>query len=163
MVQGDPVLAPIAKTDLEFVVNTNWDLFFEKSKKDYFLLVNNAWLTARELKGPWTQTQTLPKDLTKLPAGQNFDEVKKFVPPPPPSGAAPQIFFASTPAELVLFKGAPVYSQISGTRLLYVANTDDDVFVDDATKTFYVPGRTLEDCRLCPEGNLQDPAKLARL
>jgi hypothetical protein len=93
IVQGDPVLAPIAKTDLEFVVNTNWDLFFEKSKKDYFLLVNNAWLTARELKGPWTQTQTLPKDLTKLPAGQNFDEVKKFVPPPPPSGAAPQIFF----------------------------------------------------------------------
>jgi hypothetical protein len=138
MVQGDPVLAPIAETDLEFVVNTNWDLFFEKSKKDYFLLVNNAWLTARELKGPWTQTQTLPKDLTKLPAGQNFDEVKKFVPPPPPSGAAPQIFFASTPAELVLFKGAPVYSQISGTRLLYVANTDNDVFVDDATKTFYV-------------------------
>src|SRR5690349_10800621 len=28
-VQGQPVLAPIEKTDLEFVVNTNWDLFFD--------------------------------------------------------------------------------------------------------------------------------------
>jgi hypothetical protein len=33
LVQGDPVLAPIAKTDLQFIVNTNWDLFFDKSKK----------------------------------------------------------------------------------------------------------------------------------
>jgi hypothetical protein len=31
--QGEPVLAPIEKTDLQFVVNTNWDLFFDKSQK----------------------------------------------------------------------------------------------------------------------------------
>src|SRR6185437_13367367 len=36
MVQGQPVLAPVEKTNLEFVVNTNWDLFFDKSKKRYY-------------------------------------------------------------------------------------------------------------------------------
>ena len=138
MVQGDPVLAPIQKTDLQFVVNTNWDLFFEKSKKHYFLLANKTWLTAQDLKGPWTQTQTLPKDMAKLPAGENFDDVKKMVPPPPPSGAVPQVFFSSTAAELILFRGAPVYSRIPGTQLLYVSNTDNDVFVDDAKKQYYV-------------------------
>jgi hypothetical protein len=138
MVQGEPVLAPIEKIKLQFVVNTNWDLFFDKSNKDYYLLVNKAWLTAKDLKGPWTQTQTLPKDMSRLPAGQNFDDVRSAVPPPPPSSAVPQIFFASTPAELIVFKGAPVYSKIPGTRLLYVANTDNDVFVDSASKEFYL-------------------------
>jgi hypothetical protein len=115
IVQGDPVLAPIAKTDLQFIVNTNWDLFFEKSKKAYYLFAANGWYTAKE--GPWAQTLTLPKDMGKLPAGENFDDVKKMVPPPPPGGAVPQIFFSSTPAELIVLKGSPVYSKISGTDL----------------------------------------------
>jgi hypothetical protein len=138
MVQGEPVLAPIEKTDLQFVVNTNWDLFFEKGSKRYYLLVDRNWFTAQELKGPWSPTQKLPKDMAKLPAGQNFDDVKKVVPPPPPSGAIPQIFFSSTPAELILLKGAPVYSRIKGTHLLYVANTENDLFLDDAQQQYYV-------------------------
>jgi hypothetical protein len=137
MVEGEPVLAPIEKTDLQFVVNTNWDLFFEKSKKQYYLLAEKTWLTAQDLKGPWSQIQALPKDMAKLPAGQNFDDVRKMV-PPPPSGAIPQVFFSRAPSELLLFKGSPVYSRISGTRLLYVVNTDNDVFVDDSEKQYYV-------------------------
>jgi hypothetical protein len=138
IVQGDPVLSPIEKTDLQFVVNTNWDLFFYKSKKTYYLLGEHAWFESQDLKGPWKQTFTLPKDFAKLPAGQNFDDVKKMVPPPAPSGTVPQIFFSNLPAELIVYKGAPVYSRISGTRLLYVTNTDNDVFLDDSSKQFYV-------------------------
>ena len=138
LVQGEPVLSPIEKTKLQFVVNTNWDLFFDKDKKNYYLLSDKTWMTARDLKGPWAQTQTLPKDMEKLPAGQNFDDVKKMVPPPPPSGAVPQVFFSSNPAELILFKGAPVYSKIPNTSLVYAANTDNDVFVDNSQKQYYV-------------------------
>jgi hypothetical protein len=138
IVQGDPVLSPIEKTDLQFIVNTNWDLFFYKSKKTYYLLGEHAWFASQDLKGPWKPTLTLPKDFSTLPAGQNFDDVKKMVPPPAPSGAVPQIFFSNMPAELIVYKGAPVYSKVSGTRLLYVANTDNDVFFDDSNKQFYV-------------------------
>jgi hypothetical protein len=138
IVDGDPVLAPVEKTDMEFVVNTNWDLFQEKKKKEYYLLINKAWFTSQDLAGPWTQTQSLPKDMSKLPAGQNFDDVKKLIPPPPPSGTVPQIFFSNKPAELIQLKGAPVYSTISGTQLLYVTNTDNDLFVDNTNKQFYI-------------------------
>ncbi|HEY4286616.1 MAG TPA: hypothetical protein VGN00_05910 [Puia sp.] len=138
MVEGDPVLAPIEKTNLQFVVNTNWDLFQDKKKKDYYLLLNTGWMTSKALEGSWTPTQSLPKDMSKLPAGGNFDEVKKMVPPPPPSGTVPQVFYSNVPAELILLKGAPVYSRISGTQLLYVANSDNDIFIDDASKTFYI-------------------------
>jgi hypothetical protein len=65
MVQGKPVLAPIEKTDLQFVVNTNWDLFFDKKQKHYYLLNERMWLTAQDLKGPRTPTSALPKDMAK--------------------------------------------------------------------------------------------------
>lgn len=138
IVEGDPVYAPIEKTNMQFVVNTNWDLFQDKKKKDYFLLFGSGWLTAKDLKGPWTPTMQLPKDMGKLPSGQNFDDVKKMVPPPPPSGVVPQVFFSNAPAELILLKGAPVYSTIPGTQLLYMTNTDNDLFVDNATKQYYI-------------------------
>src|SRR5262249_48035592 len=137
MVQGQTVFAPIEKTDLQFVVNTNWDLFYEKSKKHYYLLAGSAWMTSTDFQGPWTQTMQLPKDMSKLPTGQNFDDVKKMVPPPPPSGTVPKVFFSAVPAELLQFKGQPVYSKISGTQLLYATNTDNEVFVDNAQQEYY--------------------------
>jgi hypothetical protein len=138
IVQGQPVLSPIEKTDLQFLVNANWDVFFDKSKKQYYLLASNVWLTAATLDGAWTLAKTLPKDMTKLPAGENWDQVKKMVPPPPPSGTVPRVFYSVTPAELLLVKGQPVYTRISGTQLLYVTNTDSDLFLNDAEKQFYV-------------------------
>lgn len=138
VVDGKPVLSPIEKTDLEFMVNTNWDLFFEKSKKQYYLVAGNAWLTASDLHGPWKPAQSLPKDMAKLPANENWDEVKKLVPPPPPSGAAPQVFFSDTPAELLLVTGEPAYAKIAGTQLAYVSNTENDIFLDDAEKQYYI-------------------------
>lgn len=139
MVEGDSaVRAPVEKTNLDFVVNTNWDLFYDKKQSNYYLLVNNIWFTSKDYKTGWVQTRTLPKDMSKLPAGENFDAVKKMVPPPATSGAVPKIFFSDKPAEMIVLKGAPVYSKISGTNLLYVTNTDNDLFLDNATKQFYV-------------------------
>jgi hypothetical protein len=137
-VQGEPVLAEIPKTDLQFVVNTNWDLFFEQSKRQYYLISNTTWLSAAALKGPWVVAKSLPKDMAKLPAGENWDAVKKTIPPAPQTEPAPQVFYSASPAELIVCKGAPVYSRVPGTRLLYVANTDNDVFLDDANRDYYV-------------------------
>src|SRR5208282_2285404 len=48
-VDGDPVLAEIPKTKLEYVVNTTWPLFFEKSTSSYYLLIGQKWMTANSL------------------------------------------------------------------------------------------------------------------
>jgi hypothetical protein len=137
LVEGEPVKAPIEKTKLEFVVNTNWDVFFDKDKKNYYLLNNQTWLTAKELKGPWAVTKTLPKDMTRLPPNQNWDDVKRAVPPPATSAAPSQVFFSNTPAELITFKGEPVFSKIPGTKLVYATNTDSDIFVHAEENQYY--------------------------
>src|SRR6185437_3668056 len=138
MVDGKPVLAPIEKTKLQYVVNTNWNIIYDKSNKAYYLAHQKGWLTAKDVKGPWEPTQKLPKDMEKLPADQTWADVKKLVSPPPPSGAVPHVFFSPLPAELILTRGQPVYAKIPGTKLMYVSNTDNDVFLDNADKQFYV-------------------------
>ncbi|MGX5818932.1 hypothetical protein ACWKWU_12090 [Chitinophaga lutea] len=138
MVEGKPVLVDIEHTHLQYVVNTNWDLFYDKQSKQYFLLTGSTWMNATELKGPWTATRSLPKDMGRLPADQHFDDVKKAVPPPVKATGSPTIFFSDVPAELIYVKGPPVYTRIPGTRLLYISNTDNDVFLDDDRRTWYV-------------------------
>jgi hypothetical protein len=138
IVEGEPVLNPIQGTNLTSVVNTNWDLFQETATKRYYLLYSTGWLTANDLKGPWTTTQAVPPDMAKLPAGDNWDPVKKMVPPPPPSGTVPQVFYNNGPAELISLRGAPVYTPIPKTQLLYVTNTNNDVFLHNAERQFYI-------------------------
>lgn len=136
LVEGKPVLAPVPGTGLQYVVNTNWDLFFDNS--GYFLLNGKTWLTSKALAGPWTVAAKLPPDFGKIPKGQNWDDVVKAVPPSPAASAAPRVFYTETPAELLLFKGAPVYGKIQGTALEYATNTESNVFLHTPDHQIYV-------------------------
>jgi hypothetical protein len=137
-VDGKPVMGPIEKLKLQFVVNTNWNVIYDKSKKMYYLAYQKGWLRAKDLKGPWEPTQELPKEMEKLPANEMWADVKKLVPAPAPSGAVPHVFFSDSQAELILTSGSPVYAKVPGTQLLYITNTENDVFLDNATKQVYV-------------------------
>jgi hypothetical protein len=150
-VDGEPVQAPIEKTKLEFVVNTNWDLFFDKSAKKYYLLTDETWMTATALAGPWAVTATLPKEMAQLPANQNWDDVKKAIPPTvSPSQRGPLVFFTSKPAELIQLDGEPVYSTIPGTQIVYATNTENDLFFHNGERYFYylVSGRWFKATQL---------------
>ncbi len=135
-VDGEPVRVPIEGTKLEYVVNTNWDLLYDKS--DYYLLDQKTWLKAKTLSGPWAATTKLPPDMTHLPAGQNWDDVRQAVPPPKTTTAAPQIMFTTKPAELLLFTGEPTYKKIPKTNLAYATNTKSDVFQHSPDHQNYV-------------------------
>ena len=54
-VEGQPVLSDVPNTNLKFVVNTQWPLFLNKSDSQYYLLVNNLWLSAGICMGPGLQ------------------------------------------------------------------------------------------------------------
>src|SRR5580704_7121093 len=136
MVNGKPVLAAIDGTKLQYVVNTTWNLFYDG--KTYFLLSGKQWLKATDIPGPWTVATTLPPDMAKLPKGQNWDDVLKAVPPAAGAGAAPKVFVTEKPSELIIFRGAPVWTPIPGTSLSYGANTDNQIFMSAQTKQMYV-------------------------
>jgi hypothetical protein len=137
-IDGEPVLADVSGTSLKSVVNTTWPLFFDKSNSQYYLLVNNIWLTAGDLHGPWSRTMSIPRDFKKLPDSGKFADARKAWPPPRvPDAIIPAVFYATSPAELILFNGQPTYVQIPGTQLVYASNTDSPVFVYSPTQTYY--------------------------
>jgi len=137
-VDGEPALSEVPKTNLKFVVNTQWPLFFDKENSSYYIPVGQQWLTATSLDGQWSPTKKLPRDMTKVPQDKQWSALKKIIPPPAKSGGVtPAVFYSDKPAEVILFDGQPVYAQIPGTQLTYATNTDSVVFVFTPTQQFY--------------------------
>ncbi len=141
---GAPVWNPIKDVDLQVAVNTNWDLFQALPTRTFYLRDDRSWLKATDLNGPWTPAGTLPASFGKLPADDSFKDVKANVPGRAiAASAVPAVFVSTEPAELLLLKGAPAYQPIAGTSLLWVNNTDSDLFRFGRTGLFYylVAGR----------------------
>ena len=139
---GEPIWSPIRDNDLKFAVNTNWDLF--QLGTDYYLRNNDNWLKATDVKGPWAPAGQLPGSFKKLPADENWKDVKSALPGRTISPkAVPTIFVSLTPAELILLTGEPVYQAVEGTGLLWVSNTESDLFRMGKTGLIYylVAGR----------------------
>jgi len=135
---GKPVLVDIEKTQLQYVINTNWDLFFDKSAPRYYLLDKDTWLSAASANGDWVATGKLPPAFNDLPAGGNWDDARKLVPAQIKQGyVTPRIFVSEKPAELILAKGTPQFKPIAGTNLSYLTNSESDVFFDATDKKFY--------------------------
>jgi hypothetical protein len=141
---GEPIWSPIKENDLKFAVNTNWDLFQHVPTNTFYLRNNDTWLKASAYKGPWSPAGKLPESFTKLPAEENWKEVKASLPGRSIKGSeVPTVFVSATPAELILLRGEPSYLLVSGTGLLWVSNTESDVFrLGKAGPVFYlVAGR----------------------
>jgi hypothetical protein len=141
---GDPIWSPIMNNDLKYAVNTNWDLFQHETTNKYYLRNDDTWLTASDVKGPWSPAGTLPDSFKKLPAEDNWKEVKASLPGRTIKGSAvPRVFVSFQPAELILLTGEPNYLLVPNTGLLWVSNTDSDVFRMGRTGMVYylVTGR----------------------
>jgi len=140
---GDPIWSPIERNELKFAVNTNWDVFLHEATRTYYLRNDRMWLKASDVNGPWSHAGALPASFARLPADDNWKDVRASLPGAPPSGTGPTVFVSTVPAELLLLKGAPVYAPVARTRLQWVRNTESDVFRLGASGAVYylVAGR----------------------
>jgi hypothetical protein len=126
---GEPIWSPIKENDLKFAVNTNWDLFLHDPTKVYYLRNEQSWLQAQDVKGPWTAADKLPESFEKLPSDDNWKDVKAALPGKKlKADKVPRVFVTTTPAEMILITGEPKYEPVAGTSLLWVSNTEGDVF-----------------------------------
>src|SRR4026209_2816086 len=137
-INGEPVLSQVPNTNLKFVANTQWPLFFDSANSTYYLAVGQQWLTGSSLEGQWSATTKLPPEMSKVPQDKQWSALKKFIPPPAKSGGVtPHVFYSDKPAEIILFDGQPAYAQIPDTQLEYATNTNSVVFVFTPTQQFY--------------------------
>ena len=136
--KGQPVLTPVPKTRLSYVANTSWPLFQDSANGHFYLLVNNLWLEANRLEGPWQRVTRLPEDFRHLPADDRFALARKFVPPPSVHEATvPEVLYTTSAAAVILFDGSPVFAPITGTQLERATNTMSPVFRLKPVGTYY--------------------------
>lgn len=138
---GKPVAANASKSGkggVEFIVNANWPVFHLPLEARYYLFDDTQWLVAARLEGPWAPAGPPPRALTQVLADPQWADLKKA------SNAAhgkaktvPAVFFSSSPAEVIVFDGKPLYAPIPGTSLVYAKNTDADLFVDSRSNAYY--------------------------
>jgi hypothetical protein len=135
---GEPSFKPVEGVeDLMFAVNTNWDLLLDLSSSTYYLLDGESWMeTADPVKGLWKKAEKLPDAFSKLPDDDNWGDVKKHI-PGKPAEELNLVFVATEPSELIETDGEPEFGLVSGTKLMYVSNTDSDLFFDNEDKKFY--------------------------
>ena len=142
---GPPVWNPIKGLDLQYAVNTNWDLFEHTASKTFYVRSEGSWLQATAVEGPWKAVSQLPPSFAKLPADDNWKDVKAAVPGKKfTDKTMPTVFTSTEPAELIQLTGAPSYLVVEGApSLLWVSNTESDLFRMGKTGDFYylVAGR----------------------
>jgi len=126
-----------------FALNTNWDLLMDVASSTYYLLIGDGWVKTKNLNtGPWEIVKSVPSSFATLPDDENWKDVKKAL-KAQPFELVPQVFISKQPGELIETQGAPQMSPVSGTSLLYVKNTESDVFFysGDAHYYYLVEGR----------------------
>ena len=146
MVDGEPAWRRVAGTPFERILNTRPLVLRDGTGTVYFHLFD-GFLKAPGLAGPWSPAGTLPAGLAKvasdLAASGAVDLMEgpadeKTGKKPSLTTGAPGVVVATKPTELIVTDGKPDLETLEGTDLLFVKNTDANVFVDLAGQQAYV-------------------------
>ena len=128
LIDGPPVPVEIPATALEFVVNTDWDVFHDRSRERWYVLDRGHWLESNMLvSGDWLTTTKLPRDFLTLQVSSDWPQVAAAMPPVEPAEPPERIVISYEPTELIVVDGEMQFEDIVG-GLQYVSNTGSDLF-----------------------------------
>lgn len=151
-VDGAPAWRPVPGTSLQQVINTRLLLLKDPAGVCYLHLFD-GYLRAPALDGPWTVASQPPAGAAtaeKQARDSGFVDLMPGTPdlatqrtPSLTTAPLPEIFVATTPSELIQFRGAPQYAAIPDTDLLYAINTSGNVFksLTDRQNYLLISGR----------------------
>jgi hypothetical protein len=138
LIDGVPRFRRNPEWEVNVVANSP-NIIVESEDGWYYLCGGRHWYIAPMPEGPYHHTTDIPSDLK--PVQQALESSSK----PEHSDTLREgadivkdIFVSLTPAALIQTGGEPVYDRIRGTSLLYVSNSNNDIFSDTVHRHFYV-------------------------
>lgn len=148
LIDGNPVLRPVENTRLARVINTRVLMLRDETAGKFYLRLMDGWLESQSVSGPWSiagQTSTdLQKALDLAIASRQIDLLDgsktgtKSLAEAILKNTVPTIFVSTQPAELLQTQGDPQVAPIEGTELIYVINTENDIFVHTPSQEHYI-------------------------
>ncbi len=137
LIEGDPKFQENKEMGVELVMNTAFTI--AKTGNLFYLYGSNKWYSSKSINGPWKYEKSVPKSLNKLNAAIKENE-KKQDKATIDSNANyfPEIIVRTVPAELIQSNGEADFAPIQGTALLYMTNTNNDIFMYISDQQYYV-------------------------
>jgi hypothetical protein len=124
---GAPRLVQVDDSNLFRVVNTPFFVALDPGSKTYFLKGGGRWFAAPDPMGPFAQTASVPPPVSALADSTGYQDPQQ--PLNVDANANVEIVTATDPTELIWTDGPMQMGTIPSTDLLYVANTDADLFL----------------------------------
>ena len=138
-IDGDPKLQANKDWGVDAVVNTPFVLVKNRDSK-YYLYGGKHWYTAPAATGPYKIITEIPSNLAKIETQlkeadkkNNTEEGKET-----DDNTIYNIVVTTEPAELIQSKGEANFAAVEGTGLLYVSNSENDIFMDINSQQYYV-------------------------
>jgi len=148
-IDGTPVLRPVRDTHLERVINTRVLLLRDQISGKFYLRLMDGWMESSNISGPWTiagqtspdlrkatETAIASKQVDLLNSSKNGSE--SSLADAIRQNAVPAIIVSTQPAELLQTQGDPQVASIEGTELIYVINTQNDIFVHTPSQDHFI-------------------------
>ncbi|HVR85593.1 MAG TPA: hypothetical protein VMU54_14850, partial [Planctomycetota bacterium] len=136
-IDGAPSWRALPGTTYQRIANSAFFVLQDPALGSCYLHIPPFWWTAAGPLGPWEATDTVPgavqdqwnsEPKPDLPAADAAQEAP----------ARPEVIVATEPTELLVTQGPAQYVPLTGTDLLYVKNSENDVFIDTGTQLHYV-------------------------
>ncbi|MCX6280906.1 MAG: carbohydrate-binding family V/XII [Bacteroidetes bacterium] len=146
---GDPKFKPVPDSKILQAVNTPYFIVQDPGKKEFYLYGGTWWYKTNDaVRGKWVNIKEPPADIRRLQenlaaqvskdndqqTAQGDDKTKDKSQPSSP----PQIIVRTTPTELVQSNGQPDFAPIQGTQLLYMTNSENNIFMYIDKQMYYI-------------------------
>ncbi|MDR0558863.1 MAG: hypothetical protein LBG92_01725 [Prevotellaceae bacterium] len=146
-IDGDPVLQSTDTKDIEMIVNSPFLVL--KYKNNYYLSNGQLWYESKSPLAGWAPQANVPETVRQTAQSLKSDEENVVS----ENSFYPEVIVSTTPAELIQTDGAPTFSVIPETMLLYVSNSSDQIVMDIKSQMYFVllSGRWYSSAKL--DGN----------
>jgi hypothetical protein len=136
---GQPLLGEVNGSSLMRAINTPFLVVLDPTTKTYYVRGAGRWFSAPDALGPFQDARVVPPDVAALVGTEKGGDPSSRPDLAADSRAADiEIVTATQPTELIWTDGPPTLAPIAGTDLLYVTNTDSDVFLRISMQDHYV-------------------------
>ena len=135
ILDGEPKLQQDDKLKMKRVINTPFLIVENPDDKKFYLNNGKFWYVSSSMKEGYKPVSPLPNAINKL--DQELKK-KQTVKDTTKTTTPPELLISITPAELLQTKGVAQYANVDKTSLLYISNSEDDIFKNISDQKFYV-------------------------
>ena len=138
-IDGEPILEDVDNSSLyQYVVNTPYFIVHSSTDNFYYLKAGQWWYRTTDIYGDWINIGAPTQSIIKLSERAAEHNTQSSNDIGQDSSTKPKLIVTTHPAALIQTNGEPDFVSLTGTNILYAANSNNYLLKDFKSSEFYV-------------------------